>query len=433
MSIEINLQEWQKTSFEIHKQLASLELPEDDATQSLLQALSKSEKLIVSQLRRGVVLETTSYVGRIALGDLRVTIHPKIKMLPLLQLLRYAFGLRQLALFSDVNFDNESLSFQDLLIYQLVAEVRELLLRGLHRRYVRREETLASPRGSIDIQKVARQGGIVQASLPCIYYPRLEDCLINQVLLQGLRLAVSLTSDSMLRAHLLQLINFHLSAISSIRLNQHTLMRLHREMDRLVNAYTPSIMLIEMLLAGEGLSLDQSHTEQHLSGFLFDMNVFFQELLFRFLSEHLRDYTVETQFELLDIMVYIDNPRKREAPRPRPDYVIKQAEKVVAIIDAKYRDLWENPLPSHMLYQLVIYALSQQSCNNAIILYPTTQPDAREAKIEVRIPSRDKGYAYVILRPVNLLELGALITKPKNIFNENERTDFARRLAFGYD
>src|SRR6266480_2876418 len=65
-------------------------------------------------------------------------------------------------------------------LIQLLSEVSELLLRGLHRRYVRREEVLTSPRGRISLQTIARQGGIVQASLPCIHHPRLEDCLINQ-------------------------------------------------------------------------------------------------------------------------------------------------------------------------------------------------------------------------------------------------------------
>lgn len=57
MSIDIGLREWQKTSFATHKQLAGMALPEDDATQMLAQRLSESEKLIVSQLRKGVVLD----------------------------------------------------------------------------------------------------------------------------------------------------------------------------------------------------------------------------------------------------------------------------------------------------------------------------------------------------------------------------------------
>jgi 5-methylcytosine-specific restriction enzyme subunit McrC len=434
MSIAIDLQEWQSATPTTHTQLAGLELPRDDATQRLVQALSDSERLKVLELRRGVSLEASSYVGRIALGELQITIRPKIKMLPLLHLLQYTYGLRQLDLLPVANFDTESLTFQDLLIHQLLAEVSELLLRGLQRRYVRKEEALASPRGRIALQTIARQGGIVQASLPCIHHPRLEDCLINQVLLQGVYLGARLANDDRLRTHLLQLAYFHLADIAPIKLDQQTLKRLHRETDRLTAAYAPAITLIELLLASEGISLDERHPDQRLPGFLFDMQRFFQGLLARFLSEHLQDYAVQSQFEIEDMLVYVDNPRHHQAPNPRPDYVVKQGRKVVAVLDAKYRDLWEKPLPPGMLYQLVMYALSQEHCTSATILYPTIHAEAREAKIEVRVPTYGKGFSYVVLRPVNLLQLETLLVNPDKkmiIEIERERAAFARWLAFG--
>jgi len=434
MSIAIDLQEWQPASPTTHTQLAGLELPRDDATQRLVQALSDSERLKVLELRRGVSLEASSYVGRIALGDLQITIRPKITMLPLLHLLQYTYGLRQLDLLSVTGFETESLTFQDLLIHQLLAEVSELLLRGLHRRYIRREEALASPRGKIALQTIARQGGIVQASLPCIHHPRLEDCLINQVLLQGVFLGARLANDDRLRMNLLQVAYFHLADIAPIQLDQQTLKRLHRETDRLTAAYAPAITLIELLLASEGISIDESHPDQRLPGFLFDMNRFFQELLARFLSEYLQEYTVQPQFEIGEMLVYVENPQHHQAPKPRPDYVVKQSGKIVAVLDAKYRDLWEKPLPPGMLYQLVMYALSQEHCNSATILYPTTHTEAREAKIEVRVPTYRKGFSYVMLRPVNLLLLETLLSNPEKKMQveiERERAGFARRLVFG--
>ncbi len=434
MSIAIDLQEWQAASPMTHTQLAGLELPRDDATQRLVQALSDSERLKVLELRRGVSLQASSYVGRIALGDLQITVRPKITMLPLLHLLQYTYGLRQLDLLSVTGFETESLTFQDLLIHQLLAEVSELLLRGLHRRYIRREEALASPRGKIALQTIARQGGIVQASLPCIHHPRLEDCLINQVLLQGVFLGARLANDDRLRMNLLQVAYFHLADICPIKLDQQALKRLHREMNRLTAAYAPAITLIEILLASEGISIDESHPDQRLPGFLFDMNRFFQELLARFLSEYLQEYTVQPQFEIGEMLVYVENPQHHQAPKPRPDYVVRQSGKVVAVLDAKYRDLWEKPLPPGMLYQLVMYALSQEHCNSATILYPTTHTEARESKIEVRVPTYRKGFSYVVLRPVNLLLLETLLSNPEKKMQveiERERAGFARRLVFG--
>src|SRR6266700_4378263 len=434
MSIAIDLQEWQAAAPMTHAQLVGVELPRDDITQRLIQVLSEKKRLKVLELRQGVSLEASSYVGRIALGELQITIRPKIKMLPLLHLLQYTYGLRQLDLLSIAGFETESLTFQDLLIHQLLAEVSELLLRGLHRRYVRREEVLTSPRGRISLQTIARQGGIVQASLPCIHHPRLEDCLINQVLLQGVSLAAWIANDDQLRTHLLQLAYFHLADIAPIKLDQQALKRMHRETDRLTAAYAPAITLIELLLASEGISIDESHPDQRLPGFLFDMNRFFQELLARFLSEYLQEYTVQPQFEIGEMLVYVENPQHHQAPKPRPDYVLKQGGKVVAILDAKYRDLWEKRLPPDMLYQLVMYALSQEHCNSATILYPPTHTEAREAKIEVRVPTYRKGFSYVGLRPVNLLLLETLLSNPEKKIHaeiERERAVFARWLVFG--
>jgi 5-methylcytosine-specific restriction enzyme subunit McrC len=134
------------------------------------------------------------------------------------------------------------------------------------------------------------------------------------------------------------------------------------------------------------------------------------------------------------LLVYIDNPQHHQAPKPRPDYVVKQSGKIVAVLDAKYHDLWEKPLPPGMFYQLVMYARSQEHCNGATILYPTTHTEAREAKIEVRVPTYGKGFSYVVLRPVHLLQLEMLLINPEkktSVEIERERAAFARWLAFG--
>lgn len=427
----INLQEWEHIPINDNdKRLVGVTLPEDAVTQELIQSLSKSERLEITELRRGITIKAHSYVGRIVIGDVQITIRPKIAMLPLLQLMQYTYGLRDLKLFAPGNFTTESISFQDLLIAQFIAEVRELVTRGLHRRYVRKEHVLASPRGSIDVQKIARQGGVLQALLPCTHYPRLDDCLINQVLLQGIQLALHLTNDSRLCSSLYQLKTYLLSDISSIKLNKSVLIRLRQEMSRLTSAYQPAITLIEIMFESKGISLNDGEEAQKLDGFLFNMNAFFQSLLERFLREYLQqEEIVSSQEEIYDKMVYLpdNNCSKRKNPKFRPDYVVRRQGEVVAILDAKYIDLRTKPL-GNILYQLAMYALSYSSCATATILYPVVDDITSEAIIEVRIPSHGRECAYVVIRPVNVVKL-ATVLSTKN--NGQERSDFARMLAFG--
>ena len=168
-----------------------------------------------------------------------------------------------------------------------------------------------------------------------------------------------------------------------------------------------------------------------LPGFLFDMNLFFQALLSRFLKENLSSFTVKDEHGLKGMMKYSPgfNPRNRRSPTPRPDYAVLRQGKLVALLDAKYRDLWEKSLPREMLYQLVAYSISHRQ-RSASILYPTTDDQAKEARIEVSDPIYGKHLGQVCLRPVNLLRLEEMVSSD-SASNVRLRRAEAERLAFG--
>ena len=86
-----------------------------------------------------------------------------------------------------------------------------------------------------------------------------------------------------------------------------------------------------------------------------------------------------------------------------------------------------------MLYQLAVYALSQDFAGGAAtILYPTTGGGyVQEARIEIRDTLYGRGRAQVILRPVNLLYLEKLISGANAIDTNKELRRYARQLAFG--
>jgi len=102
----------------------------------------------------------------------------------------------------------------------------------------------------------------------------------------------------------------------------------------------------------------------------------------------------------------------------------------VTILDAKYRDLWENSLPREMLYQLAIYAASHKQ-RSSTILYPTTDNSAKEARITVNDPVFGRPIALVCLRPVHVGVLEKLIMPGYSAVEERCCRDYAEWLAFG--
>lgn len=404
----------------------------NDTGRLAAELMSTLNALEALEIREGLKIQTTSYVGRVQLGDVEVTITPKIEGVDFLKLLRYSYQLRDLKLLSQTLHGLKDFSFQDIFILQLIAEADEIILRGLNKQYVRNEELLTAPVGRINIQQIARQGGIVRSALPCSHYPRLEDNWTNQLLLAGLLLAVRLTQNVMLRTELRRLASLLQVSVTEVQLTTEVLEKSQRQGNRLVTAYLPAFKLIKILFYSQGYSWDKSSQVQHIKGFLFDMNRFFQALLSRFLKENLHGYTVKDEYSMCDMMTYLHgyNPKNRRSPSPRPDFVVFDENKMAAVLDAKYRDLWEHDLPRDMLYQLSIYALGRPDGNEAVILYPTTSSLAQEAIIQIKEPVSGKEQGQVILRPVDMNRLEELITN-SSINAQRLRASYAKKLVMG--
>lgn len=429
----VNLTEWETREPSKGSPLAGPVLADHPAAQRLAETLTRDGRIEILELARGLELRASSYVGRFALGELLITIKPKISGVPLMNLLRYAYRLRHLDLFDEVGYATSQASFEDLLIHQLAAESSELLSRGLHRDYLRTESMLASPRGRIDFggyMQVAANAGV---ALPCVHYPRSEDTCLNQVLHGGLELAARMTLDRELGGRVRRLAKSFTGRITPKGLDAASFAEAWHSLDRRTSAYRPALTLIQMLLNTQGAALTDTKSPIPAAGFLFDMNRFFQALLSRFLGENLVGYEVQDERVLRGVFSYdpANNPRNHRSPSLRPDFLVLRNRKVEATLDAKYRDLWERNLPREMLYQLALYALGQESGNRrATIIYPTLEDAARQQIVFVKDPLRGTSKAEIILRPVNLLKLDLLL-RDKGVHAQRNRIEFAKRLAFG--
>ena len=405
MNQTVNLKEWDSIM------LKDIELPDND-TRDIAKALNNKGIIEIIELKGGLSIRTNSYVGRIRLGELQLNVYPKINGMPLYKLLRYAYGLRELKLFNEAEHDIGNFKFFDLLIYELYVEAEDLLHRGIQKSYIKRGENLSSPRGRIDINRLCGQGGIIKSTLPCNYFNRDENNILNKTLLAGLKLGLNLVLETGLKIKLQKLCFSLEERISNITLTRGSLKSARNSINRLTRRYSAVLEVINILYESQGIQLEGSSKHINLRGYFFDMNAFFETLIGRLLQNCSEGYSVKDQYSLHDMFIYTAgfNPCNRKSPTPRPDFAIRKEGRVVKLLDAKYRDLWERSLPAKMLYQLAIYAVSGIGNKTATILYPTLSDIPTTAKININNPLSCGNIASVILQPVNLEKVVELVS-----------------------
>ena len=214
--------------------------------------LTRSGQIEILELVRGVELRASSWVGRVEVGKLTITVRPKLAGAPFLHLLRYAYGLRHLSVKEVAGYGAEPETFQHLIARQLAWEVEELIARGLHRDYVRESAELSVPRGRIDFQRYVMAAGVGRASLPCVHHPRTRETILNRVLRSGLLLAARVIDDLELRGRLRRLSGALDIDAPPLDLDGDLLRRAFIATDRRTRAYEPSLNLIGLLMRGFG-------------------------------------------------------------------------------------------------------------------------------------------------------------------------------------
>jgi 5-methylcytosine-specific restriction enzyme subunit McrC len=243
-----------------------------------------------------------------------------------------------------------------------------------------------------------------------------------------------MTSDIELRARLRRSAQVLGLSVSEQRIDTSTVLEALQAIDRRTIAYTSALTLIDLLLQSKGIALEGRSTRLSLPGFLFDMNRFFQALISRFLREHLSGYFIKDEPRLRAMFAYdpAHNPRRLRAPVQKPDFVVLQGTTVAAVLDAKYRDLWQDSLPRDMLYQLALYALGPAGAiRRSTIVYPTLESAAMDQVIAIQEPIYGTSKAYVTLRPVNLIALDDLLNAPDRQSTRRKRVELAQYLVFG--
>ena len=396
----------------------------------------RKERIIaaIDELRDGLRIKANSFVGHVAFSTFDLVIRPKFDHLatsegkanPLATLLAYAFG------FDDLKPVGEQISsevyFAEILIHWLIGEIHSIQRRGLFQQYRRERRDLSVIRGKIDLKTWLRRGGIPSERMPCVFYRRSLDNVLNQTLCAGLRRSATIAKSPKLKGQCRYIAdNFALDGVSEKTLDYRMLADARRGLNRLNAHYENAVQIVRMIYEGSGgFVLGDTRQEQlRIPGFFFDMNVLFEKVLARFFRENLTTYMVEEQ---RPFQVYSCQESDKDRDSIRPDYVFydKLSGEIVLFADAKYRDVTNKDVVNTQLYQLSVYASVCPLDQRAVLLYPSFSEEQKSKTLVLNRINNQKKLAIVTLQPVDMYRLIDLIQCESK---KSQREDFALEIA----
>lgn len=406
----------------------------------------------ILQLRDDVRISVRSRVGHVGFRDFDLVIWPKfaplkdgnVKENPLALLLQYAFEWKHLKRFGKRL--TPDVFFADILVHELVETAREIQRRGPFQEYRKERRELSDLRGRLDFPACLKHAGIPSATLPCVYYRRSLDNILNRTLCAGLRLASFTAKSVHLKKECRSLADTFAIYVTENRLDAKMLNAAHRSLNRLNAHYEHAVRTVRLLYKGTGGFV---HGEKHrasvrIPGFLFDMNTLFENVFARLLAENLdpRIYKTgkgEIAQKAVGLFSYDEKFGPGGAIMPgRPDIVVEKNDGTVRIVlDAKYKEYFKaegnnaGGPSKNDLYQLSVYALTCSEYPNrtfrSTILYPA-EPNAEKKpqKIDLKRCFGDgsEPLCSVLLRPIDMEKLAKLVSEG----SKAERRRFALEL-----
>lgn len=287
-------------------------------------------------------------VGAFELGNLSVSIRPKLEISRVLFLASYAIGAFKLRERHFSFSDAETLV--EALVPAFVAAARRAFGRGLLHGYRTQEESLHTVRGRIAVSEQIRRRFDIPLPVEVRYDEFTDDILANRLV----KAAATLLGNMRIRdANLrdgLRWISTALGGVSLVHFSPRDLPSV--PFDRLNGHYREVVELSRLILRYRAFEMDRG--DLRANGFLIDMNEVFQEFVTRALRENLQ-VTSRTfrSDETLPADLTLD---VRERVRLKPDLSWWDGSLCTFVGDAKYKRIDDERIPNADLYQLLAYA-----------------------------------------------------------------------------
>jgi len=329
--------------------------------QNLLHFHKKNSTKFFTPIHKGI--KFSQYVGALQTGDLTIEILPKAdaKKSPntdlwqsvLLDLLREC-RLLKIESFSHANLRLQPNAILDLYFELFLTEVEKLLQEGLVKNYQRKEENLSVLKGRLVVPKHLRKNQL-QGDRFYVNHEKFDyNHLFNQLIFKGLKVLERTIEKPDLTEKLRQILAvFPKVKDISPKQSHFEQLQFHRQTQR----YSTALDIARLLILNYSPAIKAG--KNHVLAILFDMNLLWEEYIYRQLKKQQNDH-----FQV-----------RRQAQKPfwqrrylRPDIVIHIKEKNI-VLDTKWKVLQRVSPTMEDLRQMYVYNQFFEA-EKSVLLYP---------------------------------------------------------------
>jgi 5-methylcytosine-specific restriction enzyme subunit McrC len=340
-----------------------------DLSTDMAQALSTLELAVVTRTPGSTSwdLAAGSKVGVARVGDLQVTVRPKVPVDRVVFMMGYA---QKPKFWRDHNvlLDVE-LEFADALAESFRRLATRALEQGLLQGYRSVDDTLPVVRGRIRVgDQLSRRFGL-GIPLEIRYDEFTADIAENQLLLAAATRLLRMPTVTPAIRQSLQRLRLQLADVTPLVRGLPTP---DWAPSRLNTRYQPALHLAELILAGE--SFEQRVGDIRVSGFVFDMWRIYENFVCVALREAMAPYGGRSS---LQHHMHLDESGDVAM---QPDYVWIRGGEPAAVADAKYKAEKPSGFPQADLYQLLAYC-TVLGLKEGHLVYAKGNEDAREHSV----------------------------------------------------
>ena len=253
-------------------------------------------------------------------------------------------------------------------VYLFLANVQELVHRGLARQYVQMEENLTYLRGRLLFAEHIKENLVNRSRFFVSHDEFSENRPANRLIRTVLELLTSLVSDST-NYQSLQQVKIAFTDIPASK-NIHADWQNHN-IDRNMQTYESVMQWVKLFLFHEGLTT-YSGIHENVS-LLFPMEEVFEDFVTYSFRRYQLKYRVHSQGPMKNLVTKDGKP----AFYMKPDISLKSGDLVRFILDAKWKEVdtgsdgRKHNIDQHDMYQLFAYGKNYR-CKAVALVFPQT-------------------------------------------------------------